>query len=189
MSKSNPPAARYAEIAGTSDEAVSSKTGMSWKQWVQELDAVKANRWTHREIAKHIGANYEVSGWWQQMVTVAYERIRGLREVGQGCDGDFKANKSKTYPVPISKLYKAFSTKRTRDRWLADVALEIRTSTVDKSMRISWPDGTSVHAYFTAKGAGKSQVAIQHVGLAKKAEIDKRKGYWGERLAALAETL
>ena len=189
VKKSGPPAAKYAEIAGMSDAAVKAKTGMTWRQWVAELDAARADKLSHREIAKQVGANYDVSGWWAQMVTVAYERIRGLREVGQGCDGDFKANKSKTFAVPISKLYRTFSVKRSRERWLPDVELKIRTSTVDKSMRISWPDGTSVHAYFTAKGSKKSQVAIQHVGLAKKGEIDKRKDYWSSRFAALAEIL
>ncbi len=90
-----------------------------------------------------------------------------MREVGQRCDGQFQASKSKTFAAPISRLYRSFSVKRTRGRWLPDVDLKIRTSTVDKSMRMTWPDGTSVNAYFTAKGPKKSQVAIQHVGLSK----------------------
>ena len=189
LKKNSPPPARFAELAGMSDEAVRTKTGHTWKQWVQKLDAAKASDLSHREIAKHVHDNYEVSGWWAQMLTVGYERIRGLREIGQRCDGSFNANKSKTFAVPISKLYRGFSVKRTRDRWLPDVKLKIRTSTVNKSMRMSWPDGTSVHAYFSAKGARKSQVAIQHVGLAGKADVAKRKEFWAERFTALAQTL
>ncbi len=123
------------------------------------------------------------------MITVGYERIRGLREVGQRCDGQFQASKSKTFGVPISRLYKSFSVKRTRGRWLGKVDLTIRTSTVDKSMRMTWPDGTSVQAYFTAKGPKKSQVAIQHAGLAKKKDIASRKEFWTERFAALSDIL
>ncbi len=143
----------------------------------------------HREIARHLRESNEVSGWWAQTVTVGYERIRGLREVGQRCDGQFQASKSKTFAVPISRLYRSFSVKRTRGRWLPDVDLTIRTSTVDKSMRMTWPDGTSVHAYFTAKAPKKSQVAIQHVGLAKKKDVASRKEFWTERFAALGEIL
>ena len=95
----------------------------------------------------------------------------------------------KTFSVPISRLYRAFSIKRTRDRWLPDIDMKIRTSTTDKSMRITWPDATSVHAYFTGKGPKKSQVAIQHVGLVDKKDIARRKDYWSERFSALAEIL
>ena len=187
--KSSPRPAEYASIAGMSDEAVRSKTGRTWKQWVQQLDAIEATRMSHREIAKHLNESNEISGWWAQMVTVAYERIRGMREVGQRCDGQFQASKSKTFAVPISRLYRTFSVKRTRGRWLPDVDLTIRTSTVNKSMRMTWPDGTSVHAYFTAKGRQKSQVAIQHTGLAKKNDVANRKEFWTERFTTLGEIL
>ncbi len=143
----------------------------------------------HREIAKRVLESNEISGWWAQMVTVGYERIRGLREVGQRCDGQFQASKSKTFAVPISRLYRSFSVKRSRGRWLPGVDLTIRTSTVDKSMRMTWPDGTSVQAYFTAKGPQKSQVAIQHSGLAKKKDVAHRKEFWTERFATLGEIL
>ena len=187
--KGSPRPAEYASIAGMSDEAVRSKTGRTWKQWVQQLDAIEATRMSHREIAKHLHESREISGWWAQMVTVAYERIRGMREVGQRCDGQFQASKSKTFAVPISRLYRTFSVKRTRSRWLGDVEMTIRTSTVDKSMRMTWPDGTSVNAYFTAKGPQKSQVAIQHAGLAKKKDVANRKEFWTEKFATLGKIL
>ncbi|MCP3979595.1 MAG: hypothetical protein GY716_09735 [bacterium] len=189
VDKPIPPAAKCAEIAGMSNDAVRAKTGYTWRQWVEQLDLAKADRLPHREIARHVGASYDVSGWWAQTVTVAYERIRGLRQVGQRCDGKFDANKSKTFPVPLDRLYRGFSVKRTRDRWLPGETLKIRTSTVNKSMRITWTDGTSVHVYFTDKGPSKSQVAIQHAGLDSRAEIAKRKDYWSGRFSALAELL
>ena len=187
--KGTPRPAEYAGLAGMSDAAVRAKTGRTWRQWVQQLDAVDAAKLTHREIARHVHESYEISGWWAQAVTVGYERIRGLREIGQRRGGGYDANKSKTFPVPIAKLYRAFSVKRTRSRWLGEVDLVIRTSTANRSMRITWPDGTSVQLYFTAKGAKKSQVAVQQTGLAKKRDVTKSKEFWAERLAALGELL
>ena len=67
--------------------------------------------------------------------------------------------------------------------------MKIRTATRDKSMRITWEDETSVEAYFVKKGAGKSQVAIQHRKLPDEAAIARLKAYWAERLAALTELL
>lgn len=150
-------------------------------------------KWTptlpHREIAAHVHAEHEVSGWWAQTVTVGYERIRGLRDIGQRRGGSYEANKSKTIEVPLSRLYKAFSDKRTRRRWLPDVDLTLRTSRVDRSMRVSWDDGTAVDISFTAKGDDKSQVSIQHRKLKSAAEKERIKTYWGERLSELADLL
>ena len=118
-----------------------------------------------------------------------YERIRGLREIGQRRDGTYEVNKSKTIGVPIAKLYRAFSAKRTRERWLPDAKLTIRTSRREKSMRITWEDGTPLDVYFTAKGDAKSQVNVQHRGLPNKAATTRMKAYWSERLAALGQVL
>jgi uncharacterized protein YndB with AHSA1/START domain len=153
------------------------------------LDAKGAASMPHREIAKYIHNDFEISGWWAQTVTVGYERIRGLREIGQRRGGSYDVNKSKTISVPVGRLYDAFSVARTRGRWLPDVKLTVRKKTPRKSMRITWEDGTSMDAYFTAKGTGKSQIAIQHRGLRTKAEAARSKAYWGERLAALAAML
>jgi hypothetical protein len=183
------PENRYAELAGMGDEAVRAKTGKTWKQWVRALDVVDAAEMPHRDIARHVGGTYDLSGWWAQTVTVGYERIRGLRDVGQRRGGAYEANKSRTLPVPIGRLYRAFTDARTRRRWLPGVELEFRKETPEKSLRIAWPDGTRVHASFTAKGDAKSQVAIQHAGLATRADATKRKAYWQERLDALGELI
>lgn len=178
----------YAKLAGMSDTAVRAKTGKDWKQWVDVLDRVQAQAMKHGDIARHLSEVHEVPDWWSQMVTVGYERIRGLRAVGQRRDGAWEASKSKTYPVPIARLYRAFADTRTRKRWLPGMDLKVRTSTPEKSMRISWPDGTSLQAYFIAKGE-KSVVALQHTKLASAGDAQKMKAFWTERLAALGEVL
>jgi hypothetical protein len=38
-------------------------------------------------------------------------------------------------------------------------------------------------------GPHKSQVAIQHTGLAGKSDVSARKDYWAERFAALADLM
>lgn len=188
LNKTNPLPEEYAKLAGMSDKAVKAKTGCTWERWVRSLDAHDAHM-SHRDIAKHVHEKYKIDGWWAQTVTVGYERIRGLREVGQRRGGDYDVNKSKTVGVPIGRLYRAFSDKRVRNRWLLDADPTIRTSRRDKSMRIDWGDGTLVAVYFTEKGDNKSQVAIQHQKVPSKAAVSKLKEYWGERLAVLTELL
>jgi len=56
-------------------------------------------------------------------------------------------------------------------------------------MRLRWPDGTLVAVGFTAKGRGKSAVALAHMQLPDRAASAKSKVYWGERLDALGAHL
>ncbi|HEY6060369.1 MAG TPA: hypothetical protein VIV10_07285 [Gemmatimonadales bacterium] len=183
-----PTAAEYAALAGLSDAAIKAKTGCTWERWVHALDYRKAYEWPHREIAEYVREKFKVPDWWCQTVTVGYERIKGLRAVGQRRDGSYEASKSKVIAVPVSRLYRAWHNARTRARWL-DVKPVIRTATAAKSMRLTWPDGTSVLVGFAAKGAAKSQVAIQHVRLPDRETATRMKEYWAARLGALTEVL
>ena len=179
----------YGRLAGRSDEILKRRTGCTWERWVKALDGVGAYEWPHRNIARHVRERYKLDGWWAQAVTVGYERIKGLRAVGQRRSGAWEATKSRTFGVPVAALFRAFHDPRRRSRWLADVKPGVRRATPGKSMRLTWPDGTSVVVGFTSKGTGKSQVAIQHEKLPDEAAAAKMKAYWGERLNKLGELL
>jgi hypothetical protein len=178
----------YAALAGMSDAAMVAKTGRTWAQWVDALDAFGAREKPHREIAEHVHS-LGAGDWWSQTVAVGYERIRGLRAVGQRRSGSWEAGKSKTFPVSVEKLFAAFSNARTRKRWLGDGALKVRKATAPKSMYITWEDGTSVDIGFQSKGPAKSSVAVAHTKLASKADVEARKKFWAERFEALAALL
>lgn len=179
----------YAALAGMSDSTIKAKTGCAWEMWVFVLDRKKAHSWEHKEIAEWIHQTYKLDGWWCQTVTVGYERIKGLREKGQRRGGSYEASKSKTFPVPASRLYAAWKDGRLRKKWLPEAKLVIRAAQENRSLRITWPDGTSVECWFVPKGPAKSSVQVQHTKLPSKADIAVRKAYWAERLAALGEVL
>ena len=176
----------YAALAGMSDETIAAKTGCTWEKWVHHLDYFGAANKPHREIAEHVHEKFGIPGWWAQTVTVGYERIRGLRAIGQRRSGSYEASKSKTIAVPVERLFAAFADGPARKRWLPGVALTVRKATPHKSVRITWDDGTSVEAGFFPKGAEKSMVAVAHTKLPDKARADELKRFWGERLDALA---
>jgi uncharacterized protein YndB with AHSA1/START domain len=176
----------YAAIARMSDDALKKATGCTWERWVNALDAAKAFQMSHRQITAYIADRYKTSSWWTQMVTVGYERIRGLRQVGQKRSGDYEISKSKTIAVPLQKLFSAFSSPHTRARWLPGVKLTVRGATPQKRMRLRWADNTPVEVAFVARGKGKSQVAVQHGKLRTKSDAERMKAFWAERLAALA---
>jgi uncharacterized protein YndB with AHSA1/START domain len=181
------PAPQYAKTAGRSDAAVKKATGRDWTEWVRVLDAAKAADLRHRDIAKYV-SSIGTPDWWSQMVTVGYERIRGLRDLGQRRDGAYEASKSRTFAVPVSKLFDAFAKPHLRARWLPGKST-VRTSHPPKTMRLNMDDGTLVAIGFTSKGDGKSAVAVLHSKLADRSAAEKVKASWATRLDALAELL
>ena len=184
--KTEPASADYAKLAGLSDESVKKATGCTWERWVKALDYVHGEEMSHGELAQYVHEKFHTPDWWTQMVAVGYERIRGLRAHGQRRSGEWEVSKSKTIAVPAAKLFAAFKTPRGRATWLAGAKLMVRTSTPEKSMRVRWEDGTPVDIFFTRRGESKSQVAIQHRRLPTKADADRMRAFWTERLEALA---
>ena len=126
-----------------------------------------------------------IASWWTQAVTVGYERIKGMRQIGQRMSGAFEATKSKTIAAPAAKVHRAFTDSRLRRKWL-DTPVEIRKAAAGKSVRMTWPDGTSVEVWLDPKGPAKTSTAVTHRKLRDKADVDARKAYWTERLNTLA---
>jgi hypothetical protein len=176
-------------LDGISDTAVKAKTGKTWAEWFSVLDKAKANTRPHKEIARWLSEKHGVPGWWCQMVTVEYERARGLREKHQKADG-FAAGASRTIGAPVAALYGAFKSAAARKKWLPDEKFTVRMASENKSMRITWSDGkSSLSVYFYAKGPQKSQIAVQHEKLGSRKELDHYKAFWSERLERLKAVL
>ena len=182
-----PPVIDYAKLAGMSDAAVKKATGCTWEKWVFALDYAGANKWSHRAIAEYVHTAHKVPSWWTQTVTVGYERIKGLREIGQRRGGGYEATKSKTVAAPAATVFRAFADGRQRRKWLDGVKLTVRKATPNRSVRITWDDDTSVEVWLTPKGAGKTSAQVQHRNLADRADADRRRAFWAERLSALRE--
>ena len=178
-----------AKLAAMSDAVISGKTGRTWEQWVEALDSRDAAKKPHREIAELVSREFGVPDWWTQAVTVGYERIKGIRAIGQRRDGTFEAHKSRTFPVPVKKLFDAWSKAATRRKWLDEPGIIVRSATSPRAMRIAWSDASVVVLNFMPKGKSKSSVAVQHTKLPDKATADRFKKYWSDKLDALTETL
>jgi hypothetical protein len=179
----------YAALAGTSDATMKQKTGCPWERWVYALDRMGAEQMSHRDIASLVHTKYKVDGWWSQAVTVGYERIKGLRAIGQRRDGTFELTKSRTFSVPVAALFDAWADARVRRRWLNGTTVKVRTATAPKSMRLDWADGGILAVGFIPKGKSKSVVAVAHTKLPDKETADRLKQYWSERLDVLGEVL
>ena len=174
----------YEKIAGLTDKTMKEKTGCPWERWVRALDKAKAYEWDHTKLTTYIHEKYKVAPWWTQMTAVGYERLKGMRARQQRLDGKWGADKSKTINASAAAIFKAFTDTSMRAKWLEDAV--IRTKTPHKSVRLTMPDGTIAAVGITAKGAGKTIVAVGNDNLPSKAASDEKKLFWSERLAALA---
>src|SRR5690349_4349115 len=73
----------------TSDDTIRRRTGRGWEEWFDLLDDWGAAQRTHRETARWVAEQLGIGPlvWEAQAVTHSYERVRGLREVGEHADG------------------------------------------------------------------------------------------------------
>ena len=175
----------------TSEEEIRRRTGRGWEEWFDLLDEWGAPQRSHTEIARWVAEQQGVEplAWNAQAVVDSYERVRGLRQVGEKANG-FTITASKTVAMPVERLYDAFVDESLRRRWLPDGELTERTATKPKSARFDWGDGaTRVNVVFEAKGEEKSTAALQHERLADAQEAERMKAYWRDRVSTLEEVL
>jgi hypothetical protein len=174
---------------GVSDAAVQRATGKSWDEWFALLDAWLGTTRNHTEIARYVAETYEIEGWWAQSVTVGYERGRGMRALHERPDG-FSMNVSKTFPVPVERLFAAFVEQDERERWLEVVELRPRTSQPHKSARFDiLPGETRLAVTFVAKGPRKASAQLQQDRLSSAEDVALWKALWKEQLDLLATFL
>ena len=178
----------YASLAGVSDAAIKEGTGCKWERWVKTLDHYGAERMSHRDIARLVKQKFDTSSWWTQSVAVGYERIKGLRARGQQRDGTFGMTKSRTFNVPVERLYEAWVDDATRSQWLTGAKTKVRTSTRPKSARMNWNDSI-IAVGFSSKGAMKSAVALDHPKIPDPETRKKLAEYWSDRLDALTRLI
>jgi hypothetical protein len=179
----------YATLADMRDATIHNATGRDWAGWVAVLDAHDARSMKHGVITRLLSETYSLPGWWTQMVAVGYERIRGLRAIGQRLDGTFEAVKSKTMSVSATKLYDAWAKAPMRRKWLDAPGLRVTTATRPRSLRIRMDDGTIVAVFIESKGRTKSTVHVQHTKVRDRATVSRLRELWGARLADLQEML
>jgi uncharacterized protein YndB with AHSA1/START domain len=170
-----------------SSAAVKVKTGKGWNEWLAILDRANAAKLGHTAIAQLLNRKFGVPGWWSQMVTVGYEQARGLRVKHQKPEG-FEISVTRVIDADVKSIFKAWTDAKHRARWLPKTALTVHKATPNKSLRITWTDGSkSVSVNFYPKGTRKTQVALQHGKLRSAAAAAKMKKFWGGRLDALRE--
>ena len=175
---------RQTYVPSMSDATVKAKTGKDWAAWFGALDKASATKLRHGAIVD-ILAKHRVPGWWCQMVTVEYERARGLRAPHETARG-FSVTISKTVATSLSRLYEATAHPATRRKWFPRGAFELSSQTRNKYVRGSWNRTARLEVSFYATSTGKTQIAVGVTKLAKPGEVEVQRSAWRKALDKLA---
>lgn len=153
-------ARKNTHVPSTSDAAVKAKTGHDWAAWFDLLDRAGAAQLKHKQITELLTGKHAVPNWWSQMVTVEYERARGLRARHEKADG-FSVSVSKTVATTLGNLYETAANATKRKKWFPKGVFESSSQTKDKYLRGAWNKNARLEIGFYAKGLGKAQIALQ----------------------------
>jgi hypothetical protein len=171
-----------------SDARLRENTGRGWREWLRILDGWGAKERRHGDVVDHLLDEYGVPGWWAQTITIGYERARGLRAKHQTLTGSFQVSTSKTFPISVGKLFKAFAEAPKRNRWLERGTLKARTTRMNRSIRFDFRDGTSrVAVFLEPKDRNRTTVTIQHEKLPDAGAVEEMRAFWKDRLTRLGE--
>ncbi|HLG31431.1 MAG TPA: SRPBCC domain-containing protein [Ignavibacteriaceae bacterium] len=172
-----------------SDDSVKKSTGKAWKDWFAILNKAGAKKMEHKDIATYLYEECGLEGWWAQMVTVQYEQEIKGRKKHERPEG-YEISKSKTFSIPISKIFKAVLNQEQREKWLKDHTIKISKSTLNKSIRGKWVDGkTNIEFQFYPKDKSKTQLVVQHHKLQSSKDAEKMKKYWEKNFNNLKKFL
>jgi hypothetical protein len=172
----------------TSDAAVRAKTGKDWASWFSVLDKAGASKLEHKAIAALLVTKYGIPGWWSQMVTVEYERARGLRERHQTSSG-FSVSVTKTIMASTATLYAATANAVKRRKWFPPGEFGASSSTAGKYFHGAWNDTARLDVGYYPTDDSKTQIAIQVSKLARKADVESERTAWKAALLRLKEML
>jgi hypothetical protein len=184
------------------DERVRQKTGHGLDHWFTVLDTFGGPDKGHSALARHLHDDHDVSGWYAQGITVAYERARGVRALNQRVSGEYEVSVTRTVGGHTRAVARAFSDPTRRAYWLAEadadlaealsaaLALRASKSFVIRAdglgrFRYTW-DTTTVQLYLVPKGEGRTSVVVAHMKLADAPTLERRRAQWRIALAALA---
>jgi len=206
--KSDPVSGARPERSRISDDAVQRATGRAWDEWFRWLDERGAVALSHKEIVALLRGEGEVgNGWWQQMVTVEYERARGLRVEGQTAAVGFEIGVSKTIPLPVDVVWRRLTGAEGVRAWLGEATSsigfeagesyrladgttgEVRVVVAGDRLRLTrrpegWARAATVQIRLAAKGE-KTVVTFHEEHLPSAEEREARRGHYKTALGKI----
>jgi uncharacterized protein YndB with AHSA1/START domain len=194
-----------------SETAVREATGWGWDEWFGFLDEHGAKELTHKEIVKLLREEAKLTkAWWTQMVTVEYERARGLRQIGETSPGSFEIDVRRTYEVTTRRAWDVLTRPAGIRAWLGEVnglklekgctyesidgdTGEVRSVRPGERIRLTWrpmgwEEATTIEVTVIPM-ARQATIAFHQENLPTDKEREKMRKHWNKALNAMEDLL
>jgi hypothetical protein len=183
-----------------SDRTAKKSTGHGLDYWFEVLDAFGAKH-GHTKAADYLYSDHKVQAWHAQMITVTWERKRGLRQENQSCTGTFQVSVSRAIDASVEWIVGMVNDAVARKRWLKTATPALRAALEDafgsgkemeikKSgyarMRYKWLSSV-VELRVTGKAGGKSTIVADSSALPDADAVTVRREAFAEALDRLKE--
>ena len=183
-----------------SDRAARKSTGHGLDHWFAVLDEFGKSQ-GHARAADFLYSTHKVPAWHAQMITVTWERARGLRAENQSCTGTFQVSVSRTVNAPVQWVADFVNHAKTRKRWLAATSPALRKAMEDafangKSMEVKKPDyarmrykwrSSIVELRVSGRPGGKSSIVADSGALPDADAVPIRREAFAKALDALRD--
>ena len=187
-------------VSDVSDEAVFRATGRRWPEWRAVLDEAGARDWPHKAIVAYLKSAHALSPWWQQMVTVGYEKACGRRITGQTAATGFQIGVRRSFPLTVEETWQRLVAPHGIEIWLGDVASptlaageryvtregirgEIRVVKPNDRLRLTWQPAdwdqpSTLQIALVSASPAKTAVVFHHEKLASAERRDEMRQRW-----------
>ncbi len=177
------------KTASISDAAVEKSTGKKWNEWFAIIDKEGSTSRSHKEIVTFLKEHYSLSPWYQQMITVGYEQVRGKRKIHEMPDG-FQISKTRTFPWGTSELRDTWLNEKMRRKWLEDSNIQITNTKGESSLRfIRGGDSSRYEVRFYPLEGTRTRLTVQQNKIPDARTAGEMKKYWERQLQNLFEYL
>ncbi len=125
-----------------SNKTAIKSTGHDLEYWFKVLD--KFGTKNHAKAADYLYSEHKVKAWHGQMITVTWERARGLRQENQSCTGTFQVSVSRAIAAPVEWIAGFINDGKSRKAWLKAASPALSRALEDafaagKSMELKKP--------------------------------------------------
>lgn len=183
-----------------SDRSALRSTGHGLDYWFEVLDRFGKTH-GHQKAAEYLYSEHKVKGWHAQMITVTWERKRGLRAENQSCTGAFQVSVSRSFEAPVKAVAAFINDPKSRRLWLAGAPAALARALEDafasgKSLEMKKPDyarmrykwlSSVVEIRVTGKPGGKCSLVADSSDLPDAGAVPVRREAFGLALDRLRD--
>lgn len=170
-------------------ENYAENTGRSWTEWLTFLDGINARDLSHTEIAKRVKDTGEVTGWWSQSITVAYEQHIGRRLPGQRADGSFEVSVTRKLDGMMDDVMARWAKSMAGREEIGGTAAAKESETSNTGKRCYWrlplKDKSKVVVITEPKETGKVLLTVVHEKLPSPEAVEQWRAVWKDEVQKL----